>query len=290
VRRWIGLTALLVVVALATFLAGCGGSDGGPGGATGDRGSSSTTTAKAAKKHRKAATAPKPLTGSYRGPVPILMYHVVTAPKPGTAYPELWVPAKTFAGTMLALRDAGYSGVTLDAVWKAWHGGPGLPDHPVVVSFDDGYLSHYEHARPTLRALGWPGVLNIEGKNIDPKVGLSRRQVRALIADGWEIDSHTMTHPELPTVDDAQLKTELVASKKLIHDLFGVPVNFFCYPAGKNDARVRAAVKAAGYLGATTVDPGVASKDDDPYALPRVRVNGDDSAEAVVQRLKDLGA
>ena len=38
-----------------------------------------------------------------------------------------------------------------------------------------------------------------------------------------------------------------------------------------------------------TVDPGIASKKDNPYALPRVRVNGDDTPQAVVQRLRDLG-
>lgn len=290
-RRRVTVTALLVCVAFATFLAGCGGSDAGSAAGSSSSGDRTTKATKAHERKRQAATAPQPLTGSYRGPVPILMYHVVTAPKPGTPYPELWVPSETFAATMKALRDAGYAGVTLDAVWKAWHGtGPGLPARPVVVSFDDGYLSQYQHARPTLRKLGWPGVLNIEGKNIDPKVGLSRHQIRAMIADGWEVDSHTMTHPDLPTVDDAQLKTELVASRKLIRKLFGVPVSFLCYPAGKNDARVQAATKAAGYLGATTVDPGIASKGDNPYALPRVRVNGDDTAESVLQRLKDLGA
>lgn len=285
-RGRLAAVAVLVCVAFATFLTGCGGDSGGGSSSSTER---TTKTTKAHKKHR-ASTAPAPLTGSYTGPVPILMYHVVTAPKPGAPFPELWVPWKTFAATMFALKKDGRHGVTLDAVWKAWHGGPGLPDKPVVISFDDGYLSQYAHARPTLRALGWPGVLNLEGKNIDPKVGLSRRQVRGLIAAGWEIDAHSMTHPDLPTVGDAQLKAELVGSRKIIQKLFKVPVNFFCYPAGKNDARVQAATKAAGYLGATTVDPGIASKKDNPYALPRVRVNGDDTPEAVVQRLRDLGA
>ncbi len=53
-----------------------------------------------------------------------------------------------------------------------------------------------------------------------------------------------------------------------------------------NDARVRAAVAAAGYKAATTVAPGIASKSDDPYALPRIRVNGTDSAATVAQRLR----
>jgi peptidoglycan/xylan/chitin deacetylase (PgdA/CDA1 family) len=66
---------------------------------------------------------------------------------------------------------------------------------------------------------------------------------------------------------------------------FGIPVNFFCYPAGKFDPASIAAVKAAGYLGATTVNPGDASPDANPYELPRVRIDGSDSIDVFKQKL-----
>ena len=232
-----------------------------------------------------ADTAPPLATGSYTGPVPILMYHVIAAPTASTPFAELWTPPETFKATVDLLKNDGYRGVTLGQVWKAWHGGPGLPPKPVVVSFDDGYLSHFVSARPILRAAGWPGVLNLEGKNIGPGE-LYTWQVKALLAAGWEVDSHTMTHPDLTTLGDAAMRTELVDSRKLLQQKFGIPVDFFCYPSGKNDARVRAAVQAAGYQAATTVDPGIASKSDNPYQLPRIRVNGTDSAASVAARVK----
>jgi hypothetical protein len=37
--------------------------------------------------------------------------------------------------------------------------------------------------------------------------------------------------------------------------LFGVPANFFCYPSGRYDPTVIAAVRDAGYLAATTTRP-----------------------------------
>jgi peptidoglycan/xylan/chitin deacetylase (PgdA/CDA1 family) len=217
--------------------------------------------------------------------VPILMYHVVTAAPAGVAYSQLWTPKETFRSTIGLLARSGYRGVTLDQVWKAWHGGPGLPAHPVVVSFDDGYLSHVTHAKPVLRAAGWPGVLNLEGKNIGSG-GLTRRQVRTLIGAGWEVDSHTLTHPDLRTLDAATLTRELAGSRALLRRDFGVPVSFLCYPAGRYDARVEAAARAAGYVGATTVEPGLASPSADPFALPRIRVNGTDSAETVLQHVR----
>lgn len=264
--------------ALVLAVAGCGGS--------GDRAASpATTTGHKTTSAAKRAPAFVPATGSYRGPVPILMYHVVSAPPPGVAYAELWTPRETFKATIAMLVHSGYRGVTLGQVWRAWHGGPGLPRHPVVVSFDDGYLSQFTHAKPVLRLFGWPGVLNLEGKNIGPG-GLTRKQVRTMIAAGWEVGSHTLTHPDLTTLDDAGLRRELRDSRALLRRDFGVPVDFFCYPAGRYDARVEAAVRAAGYKAATTVDPGIAAPGGDPYALPRIRVNGGDSPETVLAHVR----
>lgn len=285
-RRLTIIVAALVVVAVALVLVT---GPLKPGGGSSTSSSPAVTTPagtdSASKPAAATPAAPTPATGDYRGPVPILMYHVIKAPTASTPMAELWTPAETFKATIELLKKEGYSGVTLDQVWQAWHGGPGLPKKPLVISFDDGYLSHTVTARPILQAAGWPGVLNLEGKNIG-KGGLTTTQVEGLIAAGWEIDSHTLTHPDLTASDDASLKTELVDSRKLLQEKFNVPANFFCYPAGKNDARVRAAVEAAGYKGATTVEPGIASKRDNPYLLPRIRVNGTDSAATVAARVR----
>jgi peptidoglycan/xylan/chitin deacetylase (PgdA/CDA1 family) len=280
------IVAALVVVAIALVLfTGPLKPEGGSAGSSSAAVTTSAGTDSPSKPAAATPAAPKPATGDYRGPVPILMYHVIKAPTASTPMAELWTPAETFKATIELLKKDGYSGVTLDQVWQAWQGGTGLPARPLVISFDDGYLSHTVTAKPILQAAGWPGVLNLEGKNIG-KGGLTTNQVEGLIAAGWEIDSHTLTHPDLTTLDDAALKRELVDSRKLLQEKFKIPVNFFCYPAGKNDARVRAAVEAAGYKGATTVEPGIASKSDNPYLLPRIRVNGTDSAATVAARVR----
>ena len=221
---------------------------------------------------------------SRRMPVPILMYHVIAGAPPGAANARLWVKHETFAAEMQALQRAGYHAITLRQAFDAWqHGGP-LPRKPVVVSFDDGYLSQYRFARPVLRRLGWPGVLNLELRNLG-KGGLSEHQVHVLLANGWELDSHTLTHPDLTTVPDAQLRAELAGSRRELRRRFGASVaEFFCYPSGRYDERVLAAVRAAGYRGATTVDEGLGTRNE-PFTLKRVRVNADDTPEALVARL-----
>lgn len=245
-----------------------------------------TATARPARPAKTPRPAAPRVTGAAarRLVVPILMYHVISAPPAGVANAELWVDRHVFAEQMQALRQAGYEAVTLRQAYDGWRRGAPLPKRPVVISFDDGYLSHYTHAKPVLRRLGWPGVLNLELKALGPG-GLTVKQVRALLAAGWELDSHTLTHPDLTTLDDAALRHELVESRRSLRRRFGVPVDFLAYPAGRFDARVAAAVRAAGYRGATTTVEGVARRSDDPFTLPRVRVNGSDTAASLLARL-----
>jgi peptidoglycan/xylan/chitin deacetylase (PgdA/CDA1 family) len=297
-RRTVALAALvaaLVLLILAVGLATCGGGGGG-----GQERAARTSQPKAPAKPRPArkpaapaapGAVPPTAPGAHKDPqaaVPILMYHVINTPKPGTAEPELWVSRDDFQGQMKYLADHGYHGVTLQQVWDAWHNGGLLPSKPIVISFDDGYHSHYTNALPILRSQGWPGVENLEVNQTQQD--LTPDEVKALIAAGWEVDAHTISHPDLTTLDDAQLQQEVAGSRTQIRQQYGVGVNFFCYPAGRFDDRVIAAVKGAGFLAATTTQLGVAKPDEDPYQLPRVRVNGSDGVDGMASSVSAVEA
>lgn len=277
-RPW---PALVLPLALAATLAACGGSS--PTKTTTDAKASGGGTAKVVAAKRP-SRAPALHGGSYRGRVPILMYHVVSTPTPNAPYPELWTPRAAFAAQMDGLARAGYQAVTLQQVFSAWHGGPGLPARSFVPSFDDGYLSQLTNASPVLRSHGWRGTLNLEVHNVMPG-DLTRGQVKQLIALGWEIDAHTLTHPDLTTVDATRLRSEVSGSRAALKKMFGIPVNFFAYPAGRFDAAAQAAVRAAGYSAAVTTQPGIAAASDDATILPRVRVDGNTSPATLISEL-----
>jgi peptidoglycan/xylan/chitin deacetylase (PgdA/CDA1 family) len=269
------LLPLLMVMVVAA--AGCGSSSSGH----------ATTSATPAP--LQAANGPVRKTarlGHSRAPVPVLMYHVIAPAPPGATYAGLWVSPTDLRAQVAALATAGFHGVTLDAVLDGWAGKDTLPPHPIVLSFDDGYLSQGQEAGAILRAQGWPGVLNLALHNLDTPGGLSASRVKTMIGDGWEIDAHSLTHPDLTTLDAAALRREVAGSRTAIQERFGVPVNAFCYPAGRYDATVEAAVQAAGYRAATTVEPGVARASADRYALPRIRVDRSDGAAAVVAKVR----
>lgn len=229
------------------------------------------------------------VSGRHDSPVPILMYHVTKAAPAATPYPELWVSPADFRGQMRWLADNGFTAVTMTQLFNYWDEGFKLPRKPVVISFDDGYPSHAAVARPALAAHHWPGVLFLELSNVgSPQTGLTSAMIEKLIAAGWEIGSHTIDHPDLTTLSGASLRREVAGSRRQIEAKFDVPVDFFCYPAGRFNAATVAAVRRAGYKGAVTVIEGTATPDR-PFELKRVRIDGSDGVAGFAAKMRQSG-
>jgi peptidoglycan/xylan/chitin deacetylase (PgdA/CDA1 family) len=94
--------------------------------------------------------------------------------------------------------------------------------------------------------------------------------LRAAALRGVEIGSHTMTHPHLPRLSDAELDRELRDSKVELEDELGRPCPYLAYPFGEQDDRVRSGARRAGYDAAFAVDVGRGRSD--RYAVPRLAV------------------
>ena len=93
---------------------------------------------------KPAASAPDP--ADYTADVPVLMYHHFSETETG----DIVVQPETFALHMQTLRDAGYQAVTVQEMIDYVYNGASLPDKPVCITMDDGYLSNYEIALPIL--------------------------------------------------------------------------------------------------------------------------------------------
>jgi peptidoglycan/xylan/chitin deacetylase (PgdA/CDA1 family) len=96
--------------------------------------------------------------------------------------------------------------------------------------------------------------------------------IAAAARQGVEIGVHSATHRRLPRLTDAELEREVIMSREVIQRETGVAPAFFSYPYGMWDERVKAAVRAAGYRAAVTVDPGLNGAGADPWALRRVTI------------------
>jgi peptidoglycan/xylan/chitin deacetylase (PgdA/CDA1 family) len=308
-----GLILVLAVVAVVALGSGGGSSKGGShsasagaAGGTGDElakppgtpgsGAANGAGAKGSGSGAIVASTGRPSSagtaGTATGPpghesVPILMYHVINPPPAGAKFPGLYVSPEEFAAQMHALVDAGFHAVTMDQMRANWTRGTPLPaGKPIVLSFDNGYQSQYTQALPVLRRLGWVGVENMQLTGLPPSQGgLSDAQIRGLVAAGWELDTQGISHADLITLGPAALHEQVAVARAQVQRRYHVPVNWFCYPSGHYNPTVVSAVKAAGYVGSTTVVPGWASPSEDPYRLPRLRVLGGTSPESLLAQL-----
>jgi peptidoglycan/xylan/chitin deacetylase (PgdA/CDA1 family) len=286
-RRLVALASLvMVVVAVVIVLTSAGDED--------DHGKASAAAGAAAdpqkaKKANSAAksgevrnAAPQANWKPYKGPVPILEYHVLGHPPEGAPYPELYVGRTDFEKQMDWLEERGYEAVTLEQVQEAWYHDGTLPPKPVVISFDDGYRPQFTFALPTLRKHGWAGVLNLKAAGSE----LYESNVKAMLAAGWELAAHTIHHLDLTELGAEELKEEVAGSRKILQEEFNVPVDNFCYPAGQFDEKVIEAVEAAGYTGATTEISGFAEKDK-PYELARLEILRESHVAGLAEDLKN---
>ncbi len=284
-RRLLAAGALVAVAAaIVVVLAAASSGDGGRGSHL-SRSAAQKSTARSqpgrsgSGKVRNAT--PQPGWRPHLGPVPILEYHVLGKAPPEAPYPELYVSRPDFRRQMNWLDRNGFEAVTLAQVEEAWYRGGTLPPKPIVISFDDGYRPQFTFALPQLRRHGWAGVLNLKAEGSD----LYRSNVEAMIDAGWELASHSIHHSDLTTIDAARLREEVAASRRLLQREYGVPVENFCYPSGRFDETVIAAVEAAGYVGATTEIPGDASREK-PQELARFEVLGSAGVSGVAADLR----
>jgi peptidoglycan/xylan/chitin deacetylase (PgdA/CDA1 family) len=270
---------------VAAVLIALGLHDSGSGASTGSSGpphhrAAGGSSEHAAKPELVRNARPQPGWRSHLGPVPILVYHALGNPPPSEAYPGLYVSRPEFREEMAWLAANGYQGVTLDQVEKAWYHGGTLPAKPIVITFDNGYPEQVRFAPSVLGKYGWPGVLfEITEEHLTPPY------IRPVIAKGWEVDSHSATHPDLTAISDTQLTVEVSGSRKFLQSTYGVPSDNFCYPSSIYDSSTIAAVKKAGYVGAVTEEPGFASRDR-PYELNRYEIEGGQGVETLAADLQ----
>lgn len=212
----------------------------------------------------------------------VLCYHGVSDDWPA----EIAIPADRMERQVAELLEAGYVGATFtDAVLRP------PARRTLAVTFDDGYRSVAEQGLPVLERLGLPGTIFVPSRLIGSQepVGwegtdewlttphahelslLGWDELAGLADAGWEVGSHTCTHPKLPQLGDAALEEELSASKLEVERRLSRPCTSLAYPYGLQDRRVEAAAERAGYLAAGGLLPNLLSTRR-PQAFPRVMI------------------
>lgn len=214
-----------------------------------------------------------------RHAVPILMYHVI---EPGPN--NLYVPPEELAAHLAMLSEHGFNTISLKQLADHFiHGAP-LPERPIVLTFDDGYVSAYTAALPLLQQYDMTGTFFIVTGLVGQAGYVTWDQVTALAAAGMEIGAHTVSHPDLRGLSGTALLHEIAGSGHVLADRLGLTVTVFAYPAGAYNADVAAAVREH-YTAAVTTLPGAATPCQDPVLWHRIRVNPGMSAMSLLDTI-----
>lgn len=179
---------------------------------------------------------------------PILLYHHIgTASSPAAS--SYYTSPEDFEAQMKALRDWGYTSITISQLVEAIMNSALLPNHPVVITFDDGNLNVYTNAFPIMRKYGFTGVMYIIANKLHADGYMGIDQIKEMAAAGWEVGSHSMTHAHLREAHD-RLNFEIAQSRINLQEALGVPVRSFAYPYGEMDEVVGKQVQSYGYTSA----------------------------------------
>jgi peptidoglycan/xylan/chitin deacetylase (PgdA/CDA1 family) len=224
-------------------------------------------------------------------PIPILTYHSISVHAARQFRPFAVSPAR-FEAHLQAIRADGYSPITVSTLAHIMQRcGAGLPDKPVVLTFDDGFADFLHEALPLLTAYNVPATLfmvsGLSGSSSRwlLKAGEGERplltwaELQEISRQGIEIGAHSVTHPKLDMIPLRHACAEIRDSKVAIEDRLGVEVRSFAYPYGFYNAAVRELVAEAGYSCACAVRYATSSIHDDRFALARHIVAHDTSGE-----------
>ena len=238
---------------------------------------------------------------NYRYPR-ILMYHMIREAIPGKKFNSLRVSPNAFEAQIAYLAKEGWHSFTMSEAFEKRHE---LPKKSVVITFDDGYRDNLIHALPILEKYGfkatiylvndrherdWSGYRKAKnsGAGLKEEPKLSDDEVQKLLESGCiEIGAHTLTHANLPALDDAKSSEEICRSKTEIEETFSTACKSFAYPFGLYGEREKGYAKACGYTHAVTTRTGIADLEAcDPYEIPRVTVSGKDTFLAFWLKLR----
>jgi peptidoglycan/xylan/chitin deacetylase (PgdA/CDA1 family) len=204
--------------------------------------------------------------------IAFLMYHELELPQrplcdsdPG--YVRYVLPAAMFQAHVERFRSDQLRGISIREALARQDA-----SRCVAITFDDGSETDLLTAAPVLRDAGFGATFYVTVEHLGRRGFLSKSQLRQLAELGFEVGSHAMTHRYLRDLPNAEVRAELVDSKRELEDITGGRVVQFSCPGGRWDRRVLQMAREAGYDSLVTSAIGMNSHRSDRFRLNRIPI------------------
>ncbi len=205
--------------------------------------------------------------------IPILMYHRVVPEARSENRYELRL--ETFEHQLRLLSQAGYRFVSLEALLKLGVDSTGELKQPIILTFDDGTVDHYQYVFPLLREYGFVATFFVVTEWIGDEGILSEENIVEMKTSGMSFGSHTHTHRFLDQLDSEELTYELRESKKTLEEILNEPVDLLAIPGGWYNENVLENAENIGYRLIYTSNVGTNPAEGIPFLAKRIEVSGD---------------
>lgn len=226
--------------------------------------------------------------------IPILNYHKIETS------PDIGITSRTpadFENDIKLFSEAGYNFIGFNDL----HTKQISSEKNIILTFDDGYESIYHRARSILRRYSAKACIfvpvNFIGQynNWDVQFGshkykhLNQPQIKTLIAEGYEIGAHGLSHRSFIHIKQDQARQEIFDSKEMLQNLFNTQVSTICYPFRKFNNTILQMVERAGYkYGIASQSLRIIAPEMQLLALPRINVYRYDHSDHIIKRVENM--
>jgi len=218
--------------------------------------------------------------------LPVFNYHHIR-PIPPASAPindrSFTVTPEGFENHLKYFKDNGYQTISVYDLLNYFDTGQPLPPKAVIITFDDARYGQYKWAFPLLKQYGMVGHFFVTTGWIGRQDILTWSQIKEMSENGMIIGSHSISHANEPSQNDADLRHELVDSKKIIEEKIGKIVDLLAYPGGGYDNRVIKFAQDSGYIAAMGVYKIIDQSPKYRYAIRRF--HADDALESITSKL-----
>ena len=201
--------------------------------------------------------------------IPILMYHSISDENPEN---NLMVPPAMFEEQMAWLEENGFTAMDLDQAVEAMETGV-VPEKPVVITFDDGYMDNYTSAFPILKKHNLKATFFVITDGVDDGYYMSSDMLKEMQSEGMVIENHTANHLELNSLSREDAYDSIKRGQDYLRDTIGASGNYLCYPVGRYSDETIEICKELGIKASVTTEAGISSSADGIYQLKRIRIS-----------------
>lgn len=217
----------------------------------------------------------------------VLLYHNVTNSRDASESDDLYVHIDDFRDQLDYIVENGYNVMTVEELYELREEGLDVPDHTIILTFDDGDKSSYDIVFPELEKRGLHASFFVTTRQLGERGYVTRDNLIEMENAGHDIQSQGHNNEDFIDSPISVVHKSMYLSKKILEETLNKKVRFLVYPNSSFNSEVIRVAQDAGYVWAFSTEPGTAY--DHYMTMERVSVPGGSDVKTFKEKLNEYG-